>query len=407
MSTATAKRPISKRLDRVRTREAYYTLQGDDTDEKIEVDEENHIIRNVWIVGNYSRNMDRTYPQRVLESKRQMYEGKPVNLNHQTGEYRDVDDRFGVIQNVRPAKNRKGLRGDLNYNPNHEKAGKIIWFAKNNPNGIGLSPDAIITEVDDKGHRLFRDTRYNGPRTVTDIIRVDSVDIVADPATTHGLEAMKMDETTTAATDTEGMDSVDHIREHCCKMVEEALAGIDDLEKLRKASAKIEAMLGKLSEEKADEAVDDEEEDPMDEGEKKEMEGLRKKNAALEKRLDAIEAKEAARKVADEQRAKFKASRTAAEVRAREAFKGHHPTVIQKALSNLWLDELAAKDEAGQKALIAERLDLVGSAVRPGAAVSVARESIDRKAAINGGGSIARPEAPSVDELWQNVMANG
>ena len=210
------------------------------------VDEANHVIKGVKIVGCHGKNFGRQYPQRVLEARKSLYEGKPVNINHLKPDEktRNADDRFGWIQNVHTVPGKEGLFGDLKYNPKHERAEKYLFWAKNNPRMIGLSPDHAIEEYPAEG----------GGREVRDISHVYAVDIVADPSTTDSLtEAAIMDPTmmdggaveatdepmVPAATDTpEPMDEVGHLRESCCKMIEK----LADMGMLRDLHEKLDKM---------------------------------------------------------------------------------------------------------------------------------------------------------------------
>lgn len=132
-------------------------------------------IRNCKILGFRSRN-NRVYAKEAVQAAAGKYEGCKVNLDHNTGsEPRKFSERFGRVVNVRFTP--EGLFGDLQYNPAHPLAEAFKWWVANDPNAIGLSHNATA-EVQTTAH---------GTELVTEIREVDSVDLVADPATTKGL----------------------------------------------------------------------------------------------------------------------------------------------------------------------------------------------------------------------------
>lgn len=133
------------------------------------------------ILGFKSRN-NRTYTREALIKAAHKYEGVKVNLDHNTGtDPRKFSERFGRMVNVRMQGD--GLYGDLQYNPAHPLAEAFRWWIKHDPTAIGLSHNATA-EVQNTA---------TGGELVTEIRDVDSVDLVADPATTQGLfESYKM-----------------------------------------------------------------------------------------------------------------------------------------------------------------------------------------------------------------------
>ena len=128
------------------------------------------------ILGFKSRN-NRTYTKEAIQAAVSKYEGVKVNLDHNTGtDPRKFSERFGRMVNVRFQPG-QGLFGDLQYNPKHPLAEAFNWWIKNDPTAIGLSHNATA-EVKNTAE---------GGEIVTEIRDVDSVDLVADPATTRGL----------------------------------------------------------------------------------------------------------------------------------------------------------------------------------------------------------------------------
>lgn len=164
----------------------------------LRVDDRAGVIRGVKILGLASRN-GRRYLPAALENAVALYEGAKVNVNHPKGAAnapRDYQERIGVLRNVafretdadghggdghdgggRGGNDRGGgLFGDLHYNPRHALAEQLAWDARHAPENVGLS------------HNVLAVTARRGDETVVERIeRVQSVDLVADPATTRGL----------------------------------------------------------------------------------------------------------------------------------------------------------------------------------------------------------------------------
>ena len=140
------------------------------------VDTENHVIRNVKILGASSKN-GRTYTEHAMRQAIALYEGAKVNLNHPKGkpdQPRDYQDRIGHLSNI--AFRESALFGDFHYNPKHPIAGQLIHDAQHSPASGGFS------------HNVQAQTSKSGGKLVVEAItRVTSVDLVADPATTNGL----------------------------------------------------------------------------------------------------------------------------------------------------------------------------------------------------------------------------
>ncbi len=141
------------------------------------VEREAGVIRGVKILGVESRN-GRTYLPDALAKAAPLYEEVKVNVNHPSGNPlspRDYQDRIGVIRNV-TARAEEGLFGDFHFNPRHALAEQLIWDAEHAPENVGFS------------HNVQARTSRRGDRTVVEAItKVQSVDLVADPATTRGL----------------------------------------------------------------------------------------------------------------------------------------------------------------------------------------------------------------------------
>ncbi len=143
----------------------------------VHVDRRPAVIRGVKILGLTSRN-GRIYLAEALEKAVPLYEGAKVNVNHPKGSPnapRDYQDRIGVIRNV-IVRAGEGLFGDLHFNPKHALAEQLIWDAEHLPENVGFS------------HNVEARVRRDGEQAIVEaILRVQSVDLVADPATTRGL----------------------------------------------------------------------------------------------------------------------------------------------------------------------------------------------------------------------------
>jgi len=145
---------------------------------EMRVDRHRGVIRGVKILGTESRN-GRTYlPEALREAARLYYEEAKVNVNHPRGNpsaARDYQDRMGVLRSV-AARPDAGLFADFHFNPKHALAEQLIWDAEHMPENVGFS------------HNVQARTARRGDRVVVEAItKVESVDLVADPATTRGL----------------------------------------------------------------------------------------------------------------------------------------------------------------------------------------------------------------------------
>lgn len=140
------------------------------------VEREAGIIRGVKLLGLQSRN-GRRYLPAALATAAVLYEGAKVNVNHPKGNplaARDYQDRLGSVRNVNARED--GLFGDLHFNPKHALAEQLAWDAAHAPENVGFS------------HNVEARTSRDANQIVVEaILKVQSVDLVADPATTSGL----------------------------------------------------------------------------------------------------------------------------------------------------------------------------------------------------------------------------
>ena len=144
---------------------------------RMRVDREEGVIRGVKILGLKSRNRRSYLPEALVQAAR-LYEDAKVNVNHPKGNPgapRDYQDRIGVIRHV-DARPGEGLFADFYFNPKHALAEQILWDAEHAPENVGFS------------HNVEARTVRQGDEVVVEAItRVQSVDLVADPATTRSL----------------------------------------------------------------------------------------------------------------------------------------------------------------------------------------------------------------------------
>jgi hypothetical protein len=149
----------------------------DSRHERLRVDRTAGVIRGVKLLGLSSRN-GRRYREEALVDAVGLYEGAKVNMNHPKGHPlspRDYQDRLGVVRGVE-FRAGEGLFGDLHFNPKHALSEQLVWDAEHAPQNLGMS------------HNVLARVKRNGEETdVEAITKVQSIDLVADPATTSGL----------------------------------------------------------------------------------------------------------------------------------------------------------------------------------------------------------------------------
>ncbi|MCX7425361.1 MAG: hypothetical protein NTW96_07010 [Planctomycetia bacterium] len=201
----------------------------------IRVDREAGVIRGVKVLGLKSRN-GRTYLPDALVQAVALYEGAKVNVNHaKTSPFgpRDYQDRIGVIRNVQSRRD-EGLFADFHFNPKHALSEQLLWDAEHAPENLGFS------------HNVQARTSRRGEEVVVEaILGVESVDLVADPATTRGLFESAGDAGDADAAPTLAEATVEHLRRHRADLVEaivsEPTAEIErlraEVERLRLAEA--------------------------------------------------------------------------------------------------------------------------------------------------------------------------
>lgn len=170
----------------------------DSRDERLRVDRTAGVIRGVKLLGLASRN-GRRYREEALAGAIGLYEGAKVNINHPKGHPlapRDYQDRLGVVRGVELRAGR-GLFGDLHFNPKHALSEQLLWDAEHAPQNVGMS------------HNVLARTKREGEGVVVEAItKVQSIDLVADPATTNGLyEHVESQESSRKSQEPEARDS--------------------------------------------------------------------------------------------------------------------------------------------------------------------------------------------------------
>jgi len=194
----------------------------------VRVDRAAGVIRGVKILGLRSRN-GRVYLPEALAQAAPLYEDAKVNLNHPKGHParpRDYQDRIGAIRNVE-LREGEGLFADFHFNPKHALAEQLAWDAEHAPGNVGFSH-----------HVQARTVRRSEELVVEAITRVESVDLVADPATTRGLFEARAQ---AAGTCELAALSVETLCEHRADLVEAIRAqAAEDLQRLCEELARMQ-----------------------------------------------------------------------------------------------------------------------------------------------------------------------
>lgn len=168
-------------LERKQRRELKYTRTEKLTEyadsKDLQLTEEDSVIKGVKVLGVTSRN-GRDYPRATIEAAKNLYEGAKVNVNHREKptDSRRYEDRIGILENVHLRPGDEGLFGDFRFNPKHQLAEQIKWDAQHAPENLGFSHDIRAQTI-----------RRDGRVIIEQILKVESVDLVANPATTNGL----------------------------------------------------------------------------------------------------------------------------------------------------------------------------------------------------------------------------
>lgn len=137
------------------------------------VDRDKGIIRGVKLCGGSSAN-GRDYPPEVFRRDVQKYKGAAIYADH--GRDRSVDRKIGWIES--PRVDADGTpRGDAHLLKTHPLYERVMEAAERNPALFGFS------------HVALCETSYgaDGRERVEGLRAIESVDLVAEPATTKGI----------------------------------------------------------------------------------------------------------------------------------------------------------------------------------------------------------------------------
>jgi hypothetical protein len=181
------------------------------------VDRAAGVIKGVKILGLQSRN-GRSYLPSALAQGARLYEGAKVNVNHAAqGAARSYQDRIGLLRGI--VARDDGLFADFYFNPKHPVAEQLQWDAENAPENVGFSH---VVEA--------KTRRERGVVVVEEIQKVESVDLVANPATTSGLFETTIKPERKTAVEWQEL-TVESIKEYRADLAE-VLSGTDTVSKL-------------------------------------------------------------------------------------------------------------------------------------------------------------------------------
>lgn len=135
------------------------------------------VVRGVLLCGTTSANRRRYKPSAFGPADRKRYEGRPIFIDHgDSRKSRGFRDKLAWVENERRDSQGRPI-GDIGVNPKHDQAEPFLWLAEHKPDQCGMSHVAHCNTV----------TSSDGWEDVTEVVDVESVDVVVDPATTKGL----------------------------------------------------------------------------------------------------------------------------------------------------------------------------------------------------------------------------
>ncbi len=356
--------------------------------EGLKIDEELGIVYDVWVCGLEGRNeAKRVYPLKVLDAAKGLYENALINLDHTDDDdsYRSFSDRFGWLTGLYCKDN--GLWAKkLHCNVRHKEYPSLVWWAKNNPKAIGLSHDVLYTKS------LLPDGRTK----VDEILKVNCVDLVANPSTTYGLKEglKKVDENKLMAETAKENDEVapggegyaSYIGALVSAIMVDAALSIEDKKK------KLLVAL-KLMEEEAAPAVEAEDSEVGADLEEKEVVSKEAEEEEV-KEGEEEEKKDEGKESMKQLKAKLDRYETKEKIEnAKEGIKAlcKREKLPQIAITDTFINSLIDMSEKEQIELINDRKALTGSKSK--APVSVARESVEAKKEVK--------PMPPVDDLMK------
>lgn len=327
--------------DKDRCCEAAVYQGGND---EFRIDTEKGIVYGMKVLGPKSKN-NRRYTESAFDQLTALINGNvgiKSNLNHtddvNSDAPRKVQDKFGrFLKGTGRKVSGDGVYADYKYNTKHPFAPSFEFWAKEDPEMIGCSIDAILRGPTDP---------RTGEKVVESIPKLYFIDIVGDPGTTQSLfesEDMRLD-----GTDSNPMDGVDDADEdnETDEHLAMAVLGVarDTTMSCAEKLAKIKVMLKLMDEEPEDEKpkVKPDEQAPDI---AKENASLRDENAKLKLELDDLRASEAAR-----------LKRVDAEKRCKEA------EMTDKEASKLFIDLMCERSVESWDEMIRDRKGVSGDA---------------------------------------------
>jgi hypothetical protein len=150
---------------------------------EVRVDREKGVVYGVLLCGTESDN-GRSYPWgRGLTHRLGTYEGRPSNCGH--GVERPEDRRIGWFENEHTDPQGRP-RADFHVLKSHPMAERVMENAERKGRAYGLSHVATCKTRTERGRVV-----------VEDVVSVETVDVVADPATTRGFHEHRTGATVT------------------------------------------------------------------------------------------------------------------------------------------------------------------------------------------------------------------
>lgn len=132
----------------------------------------------VSLCGPNSANRRRYKREAFAGNRINRYANRPVFLNHGKGrgESRQYQDKIGTLENPRLRADGFPV-ADIAINSGHPFSEAFLWDATHKPNSIGMSHVASCATT----------VAADGFEEIGEILEVESVDVVLDPATVAGL----------------------------------------------------------------------------------------------------------------------------------------------------------------------------------------------------------------------------
>ena len=194
------------------------------------IDKTAFVLKGVKVLGLQSKH-GYSYNALGLKAAVGLYEGLAIKAagHPQPGQPMGVQyaDKLGFLRNARFVDG-QGIYGDVHLNPHQKLSEPLMWDAENDPNGVGLSHEAVAT---------------GGTKTPGGVIEgiksVHALAVVTDPATTKGL----FESASSLQTGGKGMELKDLTLDELKKTRPDLLeAGFKELQTTDQVAKQIEAM---------------------------------------------------------------------------------------------------------------------------------------------------------------------